>query len=55
MRMHLADPEYSKRQEGKGDTSKQAEAGAGGKGSRGAPEIDQSRAGGGGSPEHQPT
>lgn len=55
MRMHLADPEYSKRQEGKGDTSKQAEAGAGGKGSRGAPEIDESRAGGGGSPEHQPT
>lgn len=46
--MHLADPECSKRQESKGDTSKQAAAGAGGKGSHGAPEIDQSRAGGGG-------
>lgn len=35
--------------EGKGDTSKQAAAGTGGKGSDGAPETDQSGAGGRGS------
>lgn len=32
--------------EGKGDTSKQAAAGAGGRGSEGAPETNQNRAGG---------
>lgn len=41
--------------EGKGDTSKQAAAGAGGRGSEGAPETNQNRAGGRGrSPEHPP-
>ena len=51
--MLLVGPERST--EGKGDTSKQAATGTGGKGSDWAPEIDQSRGWGEGeSPERQP-